>query len=145
VRVKRKAILAMLATGVVLLVASGSASSQRSVTGGRYRVLPLATLPSLGTVYCRSDVSVGSERFALGLCLFPEDQSAGARFRAGKLTVDRTFDDPATVADVTRWFRFHRAQVEWLAAVAGGENGYTLGFVRADFSSGGCEFYEPPA
>jgi len=133
----------MLAAGVVLLLASGSASSQWSVTSGRYRALQLATLPSLGTVYCRSEISASSQRFALGIRVFAA-QSAGARVRAGKVTVDRNFNDPAAAADVTSWFRLDSAHVQWLAAVAGGENGYTLGFVRADFSSGGCESSDPP-
>lgn len=133
----------MLATGVVLLVASGSASSQRSVTRGGYRVLQLATLPSLGTVYCRSEVTASSQRFALGIRVFAA-QSAGARLRAGKVTLDRNFNHPTAVADVTTWFRFDSAHAQWLAATACGENGYTLGFVRADFSSGGCESSDPP-
>jgi hypothetical protein len=34
--------------------------------------------------------------------------------------------------------------VQRLAAVAGGENGYTLGAVQVDFRPGGCGFYDPP-
>jgi hypothetical protein len=102
-------------------------------------VLQLATLPSLGRIYCRTDLS----RVALGLRVYANAQSAAARFRAGSSTVDRDYDDP-TAETVTSWFPFHRVGVQWLAAVAGGENGYTLGIVRVDFRSGGCDFYDPP-
>jgi hypothetical protein len=57
--------------------------------------------------------------------------------------VDRDFPDPAAKV-ATSWFGLHRTAVQWLAAMAGGENGYTLGVVRVDFHSAGCNFTDPP-
>jgi len=151
-----RALLSILATGLVILVIAGSATSHGvAVTGtSRGSSLQLATLPSIGTTYCREEPLPGigpppRARVALGIRLFSDAQAATVRFRAGRLTVDRNFGDPASLHGVTSWFRFERlrghSRVLWLAAVAGGENGYTIGIVRvAGFRSGGCSSVDPP-
>jgi len=154
--VVKRASLSVLAAGLVVLIVVESASSQGAPVTGKSRVssLQLATLPSIGTTYCREEALPGGgppprARVALGIRLFSDAQAATVRFRAGRLTIDRTFGDPASLHGVTSWFRFERLRgqprVLWLAAVAGGENGYTIGIVRvAGFRSGGCGSVDPP-
>jgi hypothetical protein len=122
----------------MLLAVVGSAALQGAGTGAP-RVLQLATVRSIGTVYWRSKCSAKGFRFALGVRVSPNAQSAAVRFRAGRSTVDRNFNVPT---GVTSWFRFRAARVQRLAAVADGEDAYTLGAVQADFRSGGCGFYD---
>jgi len=136
----KRAVLVLLATSLVFLAVGASAASQGAGVAST-APLQLATVPSIGTVYWRSKCSAKGFRFALGVRVSPKAQSAAVRFRARMLTVDRNFNVPT---GVTSWFRFHAARVQRLAAVAGGENGYTLGAVQADFRSGGCGFYDPP-
>src|SRR5581483_8371480 len=136
VGVMNRAVLATLAVGVMLLAVMGSAASHGAsvATTAPPRGLQLATVPSIGTVYWRSECSAKRFRFALGVRVSPNAQSAAVRVRAGRLTMDRNFNVPT---GNTSWFRFRTARVQRLAVVAGGENGYTLGAVQADFRSGG--------
>lgn len=137
---KTVAILA-LCTGLVVLAVAGSASSNGVAASEPGYRGPLASLPGIGTVSWRSRCTAAGSRFALGVRLFEGAQSAGVRFRVGTSTVDRNFDVPG---GGTSWFRPSGARVQRLAAVAGGESGYTLGALQANFDSGGCGFYDPP-
>lgn len=139
----KRGVLVVLATSLMLLsVADSTASQALALRAPLSRsVLQLATVPSIGTVYWRSKCSARGFRFALGVRVSPNAQSAAVRFRAGRLTVDRNINVPT---GATTWFRLRSARVQRLAAVAGGENGYTVGAVQADFRSGGCGFYDPP-
>jgi hypothetical protein len=141
--VMKRVVLAVLAAGLMILAVVGSAASQGAAVASTAppHVLQLATVPGIGAVFWRSRCSAKGSQFALGVRVSPNAQSAAVRFRAGRLTVDRNFNVPT---GATSWFRFHRTRVQRLAAVAGGENGYTLGAVQADFRSGGCGFYDPP-
>lgn len=50
------------------------------------------------------------------------------------------------------WFRYSANPVQWLAAVSGGEGGFVVGVVRADFRAAGarrvhsqdCWMFDPP-
>jgi hypothetical protein len=139
----KRAVLAVLAAGLMLLAVVDSAASQGAAVASTAppRALQLATLPSIGTVYWRSKCSAKGFRFALGVRVSPNAQPAAVRFRAGRVTVDRSFNVPTGIPS---WFGFQGARVQRLAAVAGGENGYTLGAVQVDFRPGGCGFYDPP-
>lgn len=152
-----KRAVSVVAAGLLGLVVVGCASSQGTAVTGRPRAttgrsrgssLQLATLPSIGTAYCRAEPSSGAGRFALGIRFFADAQSASVRFRAGRLTVDRNFGDPSFLHGRTSWFRFvplraRRPRVLWLAAVAGGEDGYTIGIVRV--AAGDCSSVDPPS
>jgi hypothetical protein len=138
-----KAVLAALVAGVVFLVVGLSGRPQATATTRRVgNATFVAVLPDIGTIYSRYDCTRGW-RFALGIHVFSDSQTTGVRFRAGSFTRDRTLQP----GDPTSWFRYSTSRVEWLAAVAGGENGNVVGSVRVvGFPRGGrnCAPYDPP-
>lgn len=107
----------------------------------------LTALPAIGTVEWRSRYVSGRPRFSLGLHLF-DTASTGVRLRAGGLSTDRNLNP----GDPTSWFRYRTDRVQWLAAESGGEGGFVVGVVRADFRfaavrrvrSQDCWIFDPP-
>jgi hypothetical protein len=111
------------------------------------RTAVLAALPAIGTVEWRSSYAAGSSRFSLGLHLF-DTASTGVRFRTGHVSRDRSLQP----GDPTLWFPYSENRVQWLAAASGGEGGFVVGVVRADFRAAAarrvhsqdCWMLDPP-
>jgi hypothetical protein len=74
--------------------------------------------------------------------------STGVRFRTGQFSRDRNLQP----GDPTLWFRYSANRVQWVAAVSGGEGGFVVGVVRADFRTANarrvrsqdCWMFYPP-
>jgi hypothetical protein len=107
----------------------------------------LTALPAIGTIEWRSRYKAGRGRFSLGIHLF-DTASSAVRIRIGRFSRDRPLE-PGTP---TLWFRYSAHPVQWLAAISGGEGGYVVGVVRADFRtahardvhSQDCWIFDPP-
>lgn len=142
----------MLALVAALCVASLVVNSASSRPAARVawtcpKTAVLAALPAIGTVEWRSRDWSGQARFSLGIHLF-DTASTGVRFRAGRFSRDRGLNP----GEPTLWFRYSPTRVQWLAAVSGGEGGFVVGVVRADFRdaaarrprSQDCWMFDPP-
>jgi hypothetical protein len=136
------------ALGAVNLAVLGSGSLR---TAGVVWTCPktavLTALPAIGTVEWRSRYLSGRSSFSLGLHLF-DTASTEVRFRTARFSRDRNLQP----GDPTLWFRYSASRVQWLAAASGGEGGFVVGVVRADFRtagarrvhSQGCWMFDPP-
>lgn len=107
----------------------------------------LTALPAIGTVEWRSRYASGRSRFSLGIHLF-DTASTAVRFRTRRFSRDRNLQP----GDPTMWFRYSTNLVQWLAAVSGGEGGFVVGVVRANFGTAAerrvhsqdCWMFDPP-
>lgn len=107
----------------------------------------LTALPAIGIVEWRSSYESGRSRFSLGLHLF-DTASTGVRFRSGNFSRDHSLQP----GDPTLWSPYSERRVQWLAAVSGGEGGFVVGVVRADFRTAAarrvhsqdCWIFYPP-
>jgi len=144
-----KKLLALAAAlGAVNLAVYGSGSLRTArVAWTCPRAAVLTALPAIGTVEWRSRYVSGRSRFSLGIHLF-DTASTGVRFRTGHFSRDRNLQP----GDPTLWFRYSANRVQRLAAASGGEGGFVVGVVRADFRTASarrvrsqdCWMFYPP-
>jgi hypothetical protein len=148
VTMKRAAVPAALAAGMVLVFAFGirplghRASAATRARGGP---VVLTALPSIGTIYWRSRCAGrGPSRWSLGIRLWSSTATTGVRFKAGKLVTVRTLQP----GDPTSWFPYSGKRVQYLAAASGGEEGTVVGVVRMNYGYPSreplCFTYAPP-
>ena len=145
---RRAAALTALAAGIALLLAVGlrpfghPASAATRVRG---RPILLTALPSIGTIYWRSNCAGrGPSRWSFGIHIFSNTATTGVRFRAGKLVRVRQLQPGYP----TSWFPYSGKRIQYLAAGSGGEEGTVVGVVRVNYGSPSrephCFNYAPP-
>lgn len=154
VSLKRESVVLALLTASLVPAACGSSSrrlqaeattspttSTRHVAAAVPRnAVFVATFPQIGTVYSRYEC----DRFTLGIRLIHLTQTTLVRFRAGSVSHVRTVQPGETT-----WFRYSRNRVQWLGAVASGEDGAVVGWARVvgyprSSRRGNCDAYDPP-
>jgi hypothetical protein len=143
------ALVAALVAAVIGVLVVHAAPSRPAARAGWTcpKTAALIALPAIGTVKWRSTSVAGLPRYSLGIHLF-DTASTEVRFRTGTITRDRDLEP----GDPTLWFRYSPNDVQWLAAVSGGEGGVVVGVVRADFRhaavrhgrSQDCWMFYPP-
>jgi hypothetical protein len=131
---------------VIVAVIAGVALLPGSAASGQQRPYVLTALADIGTVYWRYDcVHYRQPEWSLGIHIFQNAASAGATFRAGKLTVRRPTIQPG---EPTIWFPFRKERVQRMTAAAGGEAETVYARVKVTFgeahSLANCWSYAPP-
>lgn len=145
--VKRLLTLAAALGAVYLAVPGSDRLPATRVVWTCPKTAVLTALPAIGIVEWRSSYESGRSRFSLGLHLF-DTASTGVRFRSGNFSRDHSLQP----GDPTLWSPYSERRVQWLAAVSGGEGGFVVGVVRADFRTAAarrvhsqdCWIFYPP-